>query len=269
MLEDIKKLIELSPARQSQVCYNATIKQHGKKINVTFKPTLEHFDLTRTGDRDTIALYSSMVFHTGLTVGILEHWCKENQKRFEIDINIPIDQESMLCPNFCNLIIMNKDFIINQTVAYVKFLNNRHQVDPGEFYEYDSSKCVRDLNFLLDALIFDIKYDTNQRTCQIMNEFWCSGRRQVRGVVEKVAYRYLRELVNDFISQNKIASVYQTEKVSEQKFLDKTIESVGVEKFNSLFDTFTKVVDQGIEHIPLIENAFPRNEDKIEMTIYE
>jgi hypothetical protein len=269
MIEEIKKIIELSPARQAQVCYNATLKKDTGKLIVTFKPTLDFFDLSRTGDRDMIGLYSSMVFHAGLTVGSIEHWCQENQKRYELTVDIPREQESIVSPNFYDLLFFNKDFVINETVAYLNFLNTRSQLAPGGVYEYDSAKCIRDLTFLLDAVMFDINHDTNQRTCQIMNEFWCNGHRQVRGVVEKVAYRYLKELVNNFIILNKSATVYQTNVKSQQKFIDRTIESVGVEKFNSLLDTFSKVVEDGIQYIPEVFNSFPRNNDKIELIIYE
>jgi hypothetical protein len=269
MIEEIKKIIELSPARQAQVCYNATLKKDTGKLIVTFKPTLDFFDLRRTGDRDMIGLYSSMVFHAGLTVGSIEHWCQENQKRYELNVDIPREQESTVSPNFYDLMLFNKDFIIDETVAYLDFLNTRSQLAPGGVYEYDSNKCRRDLTFLLDAFVFDIKHDTNQRSCQIMNEFWCNGRRQVRGVAEKVAYQYLKELINNFIILNKPATVYQTNVNSEQKFIDRTIESAGVEKFNFLLDIFSKVVEDGVQHIPEVYNSFPRNNDKIEVTIYE
>jgi len=269
MIEDIKKIIELSPARQAQVCYDVVFKKEPQYLKIQLNPNLDHFSMGRTGDRDIIGLYSSMVFHTGLTVGIIEHWCKENNKRYEINIDIPGDQESDLSPNFLEVLYLNKDFIIDETTSYLEYLNDNKKIIEGQIYDYNNDKCNRDLIFLLDAILFDIRYDTNQRTCQIMNEFWCNGHRQVRGVAEKFAYEFIKNLVVNFISKNQESISYQKITRSRQYITNKTVEPNGVVKFLSLFDNFVKVVEDGLQYVPEIYNPFPRNKDTVEVIIYE
>jgi hypothetical protein len=269
MIEDIKKIIELSPARQAQVCYDVTFKKEPNRLKVRFNPNLNHFLMERIGDRNTLALYSSTIFHVGLTVGVIEHWCQENNKRYKINVDIPPDQESNLSPNFLELLCINRNFIIDETVSYLEYLNENKRIVNNQIYEYDSNKCQRDLMFLLDAIIFDIKYDTNQRICHIMSEFWIGGQRQVRGVAEKFAYNFLKDLIINVITKNQEAVSYQKIKKSSQKILDKTIEPIGIEKFLTLFDNFVRVVEEGLHHVPIVYNAFPRNKDTIEVLIYE
>jgi hypothetical protein len=269
MIEDIKKIIELSPARQAQVCYDAKIQEGLGKITVTLEPTLEHFLLERTGDRDMIGLYSSMVFHAGITVGSIEYWCRENNKRFDLNLHIPEEPTSDLYSNFFDVISSNKNFIIDETVAYLEYLNDNKRISIGEIYVYDPEKCVRDLNFLMDAILFDLNYDTNQRTVQIMKEFWCNGRKMVRGVAEQIAYKFIKDLVSHYVSQNLPAESYQKIKRTQQILLDKQVENKGLIKFNLLLDQFAEVVDKGLDYVPEVYNPFPRSKDKIEVIIYE
>jgi hypothetical protein len=102
-----------------------------------------------------------------------------------------------------------------------------------------------------------------------MNEFWCDGRRQVRGIAEKFAYEFIKNLVVNFISKNQESISYQKITRSRQQITDKTVEHDGVEKFLFLFDNFVKVVEDGLHHIPEIYNPFPRNKDTVEVIIYE
>jgi len=58
--------------------------------------------------------------------------------------------------NGANLLINNKELIQSESVAYVS--SSWSQVN------YDDTKCIRDVGYILDAVITDLKYGGNERT---------------------------------------------------------------------------------------------------------
>lgn len=105
--------------------------------------------------------------------------------------------------NARNLINLNRDFIKAEIIG---FLEAKY---PS--IEYDRVKCSRDVDYIIDAIIFDMTYGGNLETIVAANAYY-SGTVLQLGTAEKAptieAYLYLAEMLQN-ISVNFIMLPYQ------------------------------------------------------------
>ena len=73
----------------------------------------------------------------------------------KVIVNTPFVTQSVEILNGANLLINNKELIQSESVAYVS--SSWSQVN------YDDTKCIRDVGYILDAVITDLKYGGNER----------------------------------------------------------------------------------------------------------
>ena len=80
-----------------------------------------------------------------------------------------------------NLLILknNKSLIIDETVSWQK-INHPARTD-----DYD--KCVRDLNFVFDAYIDDLAFDTTRNITYIASKYWFNDERQIKEYETEIA----------------------------------------------------------------------------------
>ena len=67
--------------------------------------------------------------------------------------------------NASELLTLNRDFIIEETIAYVN-----DAITPT--FTYDQEKCSRDVGYILDAISWDIAFDTNIQTILVAQEYY-------------------------------------------------------------------------------------------------
>lgn len=79
-LEEMLSIINMSPARQSQIYFDINVSLSNKSITVN--PTTKYFDSSRSKFISNIKLWEAE-FHTGLAVGCFETWLKENNISYE------------------------------------------------------------------------------------------------------------------------------------------------------------------------------------------
>jgi len=70
---------------------------------------------------------------------------------------------------------------------------------PG--YTYDSDKCERDVGYVIDAYLHDLKYGGNVSTRLISSRYWDGENPQVDGdrKPEIATHTFIRDLINDYI----------------------------------------------------------------------
>ena len=71
-------------------------------------------------------------------------------------------------------------------------------------FEYNSTKCVRDIKYVLDAYLFDIRYTGNKQTYETVSKYWNGDVPQVDGsrYPEVETHRFIETLINNYILQN-------------------------------------------------------------------
>ena len=73
-----------------------------------------------------------------------------------------------LYPNALSLIEANKKFIAEEAVAYIQY-NVTHNVPPFVGYVYSQTKCRRDIAYVIEAYINDLRHGSNQQTLFVAN----------------------------------------------------------------------------------------------------
>jgi hypothetical protein len=73
-----------------------------------------------------------------------------------------------------------------------------------ENYTYNSSKCERDLGYVLDAYLHDLRYDGNEQTRIVVSKYYDQDTLQVdgSGQAEVETHRFIRTRINDNIITN-------------------------------------------------------------------
>lgn len=114
-----------------------------------------------------------------------------------------ISKNSNLLPNAVALLTANKEFLKAMVVA---FINNQiaSNIAPYVGYTYAPEKCTRDMDFVIDAIIHDLRYGGNVKIRQIADYFHIEGEPMIRGDVspETTGQAYLRDTINNFIFTN-------------------------------------------------------------------
>ncbi len=86
-LQEMLEIINLSPARQSQIYFDIIVSRSNQSI--TINPTTKYFDSSKTKFADEPRLREAE-FHVGLAVGCFEMWLNENNIDYErLDVFTP------------------------------------------------------------------------------------------------------------------------------------------------------------------------------------
>ena len=172
--EDIVRIIHLSPARQNQVCFTAKITQLDRGVAVDFAPTLALLNTT-TVYHDQVAMYKSMLFHTGLAVASLETWANAQGLKTQVVSRIkPLPRDH---GNLSWWFYTIKDQMVGHIVDYIE---SQRAINPlFKDYAYDVGKCHRDFGIIQNAIANDLDYHTTSHTVAAANFYWDSQGRAV------------------------------------------------------------------------------------------
>jgi hypothetical protein len=262
--QTMASVIHMTPARQAEICYRVRIADlDSSRISVTLTPSLDNLTGTRIGDRNRESLYESMVFHTGLAVGNLTEWLDQSAIAYSVSRSFPPEPVAGQ-QRAIQLIQRNMSFIAYETGTWIELQRIQGQ---GVFkdYQYDSTKCHRDLLFVLGAVCEDLEYLSNEHVRAVLTEYFDrSGRALVRQSVEVEAYRFVRNLVNQVLNQQ-VTRRYQAH--TDYDLSGATPEATAAPWVTVLFDTVIAVLGQGVDHMPALVNAAPRQQDRIEVIV--
>ena len=59
-------------------------------------------------------------------------------------------------PYAVSLLTLNKPFLLDEMVAWINYQVSNN-ISPFVGYTYDSAKCRRDLGYMIDAIIYDVR----------------------------------------------------------------------------------------------------------------
>ena len=92
--------------------------------------------------------------------------------------------------NLVEILIKNRDLLINSTVDWLKITNRSRTM------EFD--KCTRDIGYIYDAWLIDLENDSTAETHRVTSKYWIRGTSQLKTThVELLAYDYINTLINN------------------------------------------------------------------------
>lgn len=106
------------------------------------------------------------------------------------------------------LLELNREFIQEEVVAFVEF----NYPNIGLSTTYDSTKCKRDVGYIVDAVSYDLKYASNNRSVEAGLAYWDAGSSYVTNETEETlfAYNYVKFIGQYIINNQTPPTLYQT-----------------------------------------------------------
>lgn len=152
-------------------------------------------------------------------------------------------------PYAVTLLTLNKSFLLDEMVAWINYQVS-NSISPFVGYTYDASKCRRDLGYVIDALIYDVRYGGNEQTISVLRQYWLSGVAQVRQFAEVAFYGQLRTILNNSILSNSLYTSQQSPVVSTQQTTSNNAESSAVTTIYNLLTLTSNVIQNGLSVLP-------------------
>jgi hypothetical protein len=150
-------------------------------------------------------------------------------------------------PEAYELILKNKDFITYEATAWINYQIS-NGIEPFLGYQYDSSKCQRDLHYVISSFLHDLQFDTIDATKQTITNYWIKKVLQVRGPAEKATHNFIADLIKNCIFTNVESESYQK---NIPQYLNKQliINQKSIDLMNDLFLSIQNGLD-GIGLLP-------------------
>ena len=160
--------------------------------------------------------------------------------------------DTNLYPNTYALLEANKKFIQEETIAFIQY-NVDNDISPYVYYTYNAAKCRRDISYILEGYISDLRKGGNWQTVSNAAKYFENGIPQVDGdrQPEVAAHTFIRGLINNFILEN-IASSNRQALVSQVINNAIVAEAGGKSKLSDLADIIITVIGDGLVSLPAI-----------------
>lgn len=109
--------------------------------------------------------------------------------------------------NAYDLIVLNKEFIVEEVIAFIDQTYN-----PTSF-NYNEAKCYRDIGLILDAVSQDIILGGNNKSIEAGKAYWGANYNYIAGQETTTTYaiNYARDLALQVIANREITPQYQTD----------------------------------------------------------
>ena len=125
-------------------------------------------------------------------------------------------------------------------------------------YTFNDAKCQRDIGYVLDAYLWDIRYGGNRNTREVASRYWVDDTPQVDGdrTPEIATHNFIRDLINNYILTNTAYASLQSPVVTTQTIdLTKTLESGVQARVTTLSGVVTTVIAGGLGSLPTLVNG--------------
>ena len=120
-------------------------------------------------------------------------------------------------------------------------------------YTFSESKCERDSGYVIDALLFDLRYGGNEESRRVSEFYWVGSVPQIDGtrIAEVEAYKFLADTVNNFIITNTLDTNPEQETAAQILDLSKTGEVAAAAVVQALLDDVGEVIEFGLSSLPM------------------
>jgi hypothetical protein len=168
-----------------------------------------------------------------------------------IDQQIITDSAVNLFPNAVTLLTNNKEFLKEEITAWIG-QQTSIGIAPFGGYTYDAAKCKRDVGYVIDAYINDIRFGGNEKTIEVVSLYWVGSIPQVDGdrAPEVAAHVKLRDIINNYIFTR---TLYPTIQGTAIQNVSGSNAEVGASTRITVLSTIvTDVIDQGLDVLPAL-----------------
>ena len=118
-------------------------------------------------------------------------------------------------------------------------------------YTYDSDKCERDIGYVIDAYLNDLRYGGNVKTKFVSSRYWEGTVPQVDGdrKPEIVTHQFIRDLINNYLLPQ---AAYTPIQLSEPRIIDGThiAEAGAPTRITTLSTILINVITNGLSSLP-------------------
>ena len=120
-------------------------------------------------------------------------------------------------------------------------------------FTYDTSKCERDIGYLLDAYLYDIRYGGTAETSRVIGFYWDEEVSQLDGNrhPEIDTHKFIRDLINNYVLTNTAYTSAQSESAQVIN-LSKTTEGGVTSRITTLSGIVITVITDGLTALPNI-----------------
>ena len=170
-----------------------------------------------------------------------------------INQQIILDTANNVYPNAVSLLTLNRTFIIDEISAWTTYqVTNNLGVFSGYTYTAtEIAKCKRDVGYLIDALIYDVRYGGNERVNFVASQYYLSGVVQVINVPVEVAIQtQLWTIIKNYILTKILYVSQQSPVTSTQNISGSAAEAGSVTQITTLSTTISNVITGGLSTIP-------------------
>lgn len=216
----------------------------------------EILNVYQTGTSQVLGLNSATVYEAELVENKIETITGiiRNGPAF-VDARIPISlnrSEVTGVLNAYDLLVANKNFIINETIAFINTVTSQPFV-------YSREKCFRDVGILVENVSYDAAFGGNQKSVE-------SGLAYYDGVISRItgqetqtisAIDYLNFLSRQIIVNTTCTDLFfdgisSTATYQQVQNLVLTSGEIASESIDRLYDTITTIIEQGPSAAPAI-----------------
>jgi hypothetical protein len=161
-----------------------------------------------------------------------------------------VSPDTNLYSNAFTLLDLNKKFIQEEAIAYIAY-NVANNIAPFTYYTYNAEKCRRDISYILEGYLSDLRHGGNQQTVHNASKYFEYGIAQIDGdrSPEVAAHTFILGLIQNFIFANVAFSNRQT---TVAQVIDNTIvaETAGETAITTLANIIINVITNGITSLP-------------------
>jgi hypothetical protein len=119
-------------------------------------------------------------------------------------------------------------------------------------FTYDQAKCIRDAGYVIDAYIYDLRYNGNEETYRVTTKYYYGNEIQVDGdrYPEAYAHTFLRNTINNYILPRIAAPSFQS--IYTQVTTSPSAESGATSRITTLSNVLINLLLDGTGSLPAI-----------------
>ena len=163
----------------------------------------------------------------------------------------PDSQSGGLLPNAVALFESNKRYIQEEAIAFIQN-GVDNNLFPFVFFTYNATKCRRDISYVLEGYLKDLKNGGNLQTIFNASKYWENGVAQVDGdrLPEVFTQTFIRDLIENFIWTN---VAFDSRQILASQVFDNAnpVETFANTRIKELSNTILEVIEFGVEYIPV------------------
>ena len=167
-----------------------------------------------------------------------------------------VTPDTNLFPNAFQQINANKKFVIEEAIAFIQY-NIDNNIPPFIFYTYNAEKCRRDLSYVLEGYLSDLRHGGNRVTVNNASKYFENGFPQIDGdrAPEVSVHTFVRNLILNYILPGVTFLAQNALSIGQINYVDAPAEGGASSRITTLSNIIINVIDDGLSQLPAVENT--------------